>query len=126
MLFDDLCERIPHFDGLQLDHLFGGLDRADQALLLETVVDERLEELEGHLLRQAALMELELGADDDDGTAGVVDALAEQVLTEASVLALEGVGERLERASVRPLQHAAAAAVVEERVDRFLKHALLI
>ena len=126
MLFDDLFERIPHFDGLQLDHLFGGLDRTDQALLLETVVDERLEELESHLLRQTALVQLQLGADDDDGTAGVVDALAEEVLAEAALLALEGVGERLQRTVVRALEHAATAAVVEERVDRFLQHALLV
>ena len=126
MLFDDLFERIPHFGGLQLDHFLGGLDRADEALLLETVVDERLEQLERHLLRQAALMQLQLGADDDDRTAGVVDALAEEVLAEAALLALEGVGERLQRTVVRALQHAAAAAVVEERVDRFLQHALLV
>jgi hypothetical protein len=33
-------------------------------------------------------MQLELGTDDDDRTAGVVDALAEQILTEAALLAL--------------------------------------
>src|SRR5207244_5509558 len=93
---------------------------------LETVVDERLEQLEGHLLRQAALVQLQLGADDDDRTAGVVNTFTKQVLTEAALLALERVGERLERAVVRALQHAAAAAVVEERVDRFLQHALLV
>src|SRR4051812_16515189 len=85
MLFDDLIERVPHFDSLQLDELLGGLDRADQALLLELVVDEGLEELESHLLRQTALIELQLGADDDDGAAGVVDALAEEVLAEAAL-----------------------------------------
>src|SRR5207248_10896389 len=106
--------------------LFRGLDRADQAFLLETVVDERLEELEGHLLRQTALVQLQFGTDDDDGAAGVIDALAEEVLAEAALLALERVGERLERTIVRALQHAAAAAVVEERVDRFLQHALLV
>src|SRR6185436_20393539 len=97
MLFDDALERVPHFVGLQLDELLGGLDRADQALLLELVVDERLEELEGHLLRQTALIQFQLGADDDDGAAGVVDALAEKVLAEASLLALERVRERLQR-----------------------------
>ena len=61
--------------------------------LLEAVIDEGLEELERHLLGQAALVQLELGTDDDDGAAGVVDALAEQVLAEAALLALEGVRE---------------------------------
>src|SRR5213075_3009297 len=73
-----------------------------------------------------ALVQLQLGADHDDRTAGVVDALAEEVLAEAALLALEGVAERLQRTVVRALQHAAAATVVEERVDRFLQHALLV
>src|SRR6185436_6842474 len=126
MLLDDALERVPHFVGLQLDELLRGLDRADEALLLELVVDERLEQLERHLLRQTALVQAELRSDDDDRTAGVVDALAEEVLAEASLLALQSVAERLQRAVVRALEHAAAAAVVEERVDRFLEHALFI
>src|SRR6266550_5253905 len=71
-------------------------------------------------------MELELGADDDDRAAGVVDTLAEEVLAEAPLLAFQRVAERLQRAVVRALQHAAAAAVVEERVDRFLQHPLFV
>src|ERR1051326_2742079 len=126
MLFDDLIERVPHFVRLQLDELLRGLDRADEALLFELVVDERLEELERHLLRQTALIQFQFGSDNDDGAAGVVDALAEQVLTEASLLAFERVGERLQRTIVRALQHTAAAAVVEECIDRFLEHALFI
>ena len=62
---------------------------------------ERLEQLERHDLRQAALVQLELRADDDDRAAGVVDALAEQVLAEAALLALEHVGQRLQRAGCR-------------------------
>ena len=52
---------------------------------------ERLEQLQRHPLGQAALVQLELRADDDDRTAGVVDALAEQVLAEPALLALEHV-----------------------------------
>src|SRR5436190_10119617 len=126
MLLDDFLERVPDLGLLQLDHFLGGLDRADETLGLQAVVDERLEQLEGHFLGQTALMQLQLGADDDDRTAGIVDALAEEVLTEAALLAFEGVAERLERTVVGALQHAAAAAVVEERVDRFLQHALLV
>ena len=89
-------------------------------------VDEGLEQLQGHLLGQAALVQLQLGADHDDGAARVVHALAQQVLAEAALLALQGVGERLQRPVVGPAQHAAAAAVVEERVHRLLQHALLV
>ena len=93
---------------------------------LQLVEDERLEQLERHLLRQAALVQLQLRADHDDRAAGVVDALAEQVLAEAAALALDHVGERLERALVGAGHRLAAAAVVEQRVDGLLQHALLV
>jgi hypothetical protein len=69
------------------------LDGRDQPPFLELVVDERLEQLERHLLRQPALIQLQLGTNDDDRPAGIVDALAEQVLAEAPLLALERVGQ---------------------------------
>ena len=126
VLADHLFEDVPHLGTLLLDHLLRLLDGRDQLSLFELVVDERLEELERHLLRQAALMQLQLRSDDDDGTARVVNALAEQVLTEAALLALERVGQRLQRTVVRAAQHTATAAVVEQRINRFLKHALLV
>src|ERR1700722_8210298 len=100
VLLDDLFQDVPHLGTLLLDQLLGALDGGDEAALFELVVDERLEQLERHLLGQAALVQLELGADHDDRTARVVDALAEEVLTEAPLLALEHVGERLERTLV--------------------------
>ena len=126
VLLDDFLESVPHLVRRLLDELLGRLDRGRDPLLLEPVVDERLEELEGHLLRQAALVELELRPDDDDGAARVVDALAEEVLAEAARLALERVGQRLEGAVVRALEDAAAATVVEQGVDGLLEHALLV
>src|SRR5919201_635579 len=59
-------------------------------------------------------------------TAGVVDTLAEQVLTEPALLALEHVGQRLERTVAGPGDGPAAAAVVEQCVDGLLKHPLLV
>ena len=84
VLADHLVEDVPHLGTLLLHHLLGALDGGDEAALLELVVDEGLEELERHLLRQPALVEAELRADDDDRAARVVDALAEQVLAEAA------------------------------------------
>src|SRR4029078_3558198 len=75
---------------------------------------------------QAALVEVELGAGHDHGAARVVDALAEQVLAEPALLALEHVGERLQRAVARARDGPAAAAVVEQSVDGLLQHALLV
>ena len=119
--------RMSHTCGLlALDHALGLLDGARQALGVQPRVDERLEQLERHLLRQAALVQLQLGTDDDDRTARVVDALAEQVLAEAALLALQHVGERLQRTLVGAGDDAAAAAVVEQGVDGFLQHPLFV
>ncbi len=126
MVADDFLEDVPHDGFLELDHFLGLLDGGAVAGLLKAVIDEGLEELEGHLFRKAALVELELGADDYDGAAGVVDALAEKVLAEAALLALQRIGEGLERAVVGSAQDAATAAVIEQGVDRFLKHALFV
>jgi hypothetical protein len=126
VLADDLFEDVPNLGTLLLDHLLGALDGVDVPALFELVVDERLEELEGHLLGQAALVELQRRTDDDDRAARVVDALAEQVLTEPALLALQHVGEALQGALVGPGDRLAAAAVVEQGVDRFLQHAALV
>ena len=71
-------------------------------------------------------MQLQFRADDDDRTARIIDALAEQVLAEAALLAFEHVGQRLQRPLVGAGDDAAAAAIVEQRIDRFLQHALFV
>src|SRR5690242_13547630 len=48
--------------------------------------DERLKKLQGHLLWKSALIELQVRPDDDDGTAGVIDALSKEILPEAALL----------------------------------------
>ena len=63
------------------------------ALLDQALHDEGLEQLQRHILGQAALMELELRAYDDNGTAGIVHALAQQVLAEATLLTAKQVGQ---------------------------------
>ena len=126
VLVDHLFEDVPHLRVAALEHLLGRLDRVGQAVLLELADDERLVELQRDLLGQAALVQLELGADDDDRPGGVVHALAEQVLAEAALLALDHVGQRLQRAVAAAQHRTAAAAVVEQRVDRLLQHPLFV
>src|SRR5205085_10259664 len=116
MLADHLVEDVPDFLALLLDPLLRLLQGHGKALGVEARVDERLEQLERHLLRQAALMQLQLRPGYDDRAARIVDALAEQVLAEAALLALQHVAERLQRALVRTGDGAAATAVVEQSV----------
>src|SRR4029077_14409867 len=123
---DDVLEDVPNNRFLLFDHLLGLLNGGAVALRFELVVDERLEEFERHLLGQTALVEFQFRADHDDGTAGVVHALAEEVLAETPLLSLERVAEGLEGAVVGCAQDVTAAAVVKQRVDGFLKHALFV
>ena len=126
MALGDFFEHVPHFLRLALDHFLRAANGVDVAQFLEPADDERLEQNQRDFLRQTALVELEFGADDDDGTAGIIHALAEQILAEASALALEHVGQRLERAIARAGDGAAMTAVVEQRVHGFLQHALFV
>ena len=126
MLGDDLFENVPHDRARTLDHALGALDVLRVVEINQALHHERLEQLECHLLGQTALVQLELRADDDDRTARVVDALAEQVLAEAALLALEHVGQRLECTVARAGHRTTTTTVVEQCVDGLLEHALLV
>ena len=116
----------PDLVAATLDHTLGRFDVLGQLAVDQLLHDERLEQLERHDLGQTALMELEGGPDHDDRTARVVDPLAEQVLAEPALLALEHVRQRLERAVTGPGDRPAPTAVVEQGVDGLLEHALLV
>jgi len=126
VLANDFVEDVPDFLAFLLNPLLGLLQGHRQTLGIETRVDERLEQLERHLLGQTTLVQLEFRSGHDDRTARVVDALAEQVLAEAALLALEHVGQRLQRTLVGARDDAATAAVVEQGVNGFLQHALFV
>ena len=126
MVLNDLFENVPNHRILLLHQFFGLLDGGAVAALFQAMIDERLEQFERHLLGKTALVQLQFRTDHDDRAAGVIHALAEQVLAEAALLALQRIGERFQRAVVGAAQYTAAAAVVEQRVDRFLQHALFI
>src|SRR5450756_1498102 len=132
VLGDDLFEDIPDMavafavSARPLDHPLGTLDVLGVVEVDQPLHHERLEELQGHLLGQTTLVQLQLRTNHDDRTARVVDALAEEVLAEAALLALEHVGERLQRTVAGTRDRATTTAVVEERVHSLLQHALLV
>ncbi len=126
MVLDDVLEDVPDLRSHALDDALGALDVVGEALLDELAHDERLEQLERHLLGQPALVELELRADHDDRATRVVHALAEQVLAEPALLALEHVGQRLQAVVAGAGDRPAAPAVVDQRVAGFLEHPLLV
>src|SRR5260370_10037152 len=89
MFADNVFQDVPNDGFLLLDHFLGLLDGGAMALSFELVIDERLEELERHLLGQTALVELEFRADDDNGAAGPVHTLSAQVSAATACPSLE-------------------------------------
>src|SRR5436853_783577 len=87
-------KNVPHFGRLALNHLFRAAYRVDVPEIFQPTNDERLEKNECHLLRQPALIQLELRTDDNHRAARVSDAIAEQMLTEGPALAFEHVPQR--------------------------------
>ena len=126
MLANHFRENVPDLGVLALDHLFRLLDGRREPLGFESGVDERLEKLERHFLWQPDLVKLQLRTNHNDGATGIIDALAEKVLAEAPLLALEHVGERLERTLGGPDNGASTPAVIEQGIDGLLEHALLV
>src|SRR5690606_10739880 len=125
-LADDLLEHVPDLGTGALDGTLGRLDVLRVTEVDQTLDHERLEQLQSHLLGQTALVQLQLRTDDDDRTARVVHALAEQVLAEATLLALQHVAEGLQGAVAGTGDGATATAVVEQCVDGLLQHPLLV
>ncbi len=126
VVVDHLFEDVPNLRPHALDEALGALDIVGKPLLDELAHDERLEELERHFLRQATLVQLELRADHDHRAARIVHTLAQQVLAEAALLALEHVRQALELVVAGTSHRAAAPPVIDQRVAGFLQHALLV
>ena len=88
-ILDDLLQHFPNFGAVALDQAAGTLYICGIIVQHQTGNYEWAEQFQRHALGQTALVELQVRADDDDGAARIVDALAEQVATEATLLALE-------------------------------------
>ena len=125
-ILDDVVQSVPDLGLALVDHLLGGLDVVGQAVGNQLLHDEGPEQLNGHFLGHAALVELQFRADHDNGTAGVVNTLAQQILTEPALLALEHVGQGLQCPVVGTGDGTAPAAVVDQSVHSLLEHPLFV
>ena len=126
MLGDDLFEHAPHFGVAAVHETLGALHVLGIVEVDKALDDERLEQLEGHRLRQTALVHAQGRTDHDHGTAGIIHTLTEQVLTETTLLTLEHVAQGLQRTVGGAGDRAATTTVVEQGIDGFLQHALLV
>src|SRR3990172_6864179 len=92
-VLDNILEDIPDLRLDTLHHSLGTLDVVRQTPLYQAAHDEGLEELQGHPLRQAALVQLQFRPHDNHRPPAVVHPLAQKVLAETSLLTLEHVRE---------------------------------
>jgi hypothetical protein len=123
---DDAFERFPHFGAVAFDQAAGALHVGGVVILHKPRDHERTIQFKRHALGQTALIQFELRTHHDHGTTGIVHALAEQVAAEATLLAFEHVAQRFEFAASAAGEGFAALAVVNEAVNGFLQHALLV
>ena len=126
MLLDHFLKHIPHLRLESLDHLFCVLYIMSCTVRHKLFHNKRLEQLDRHLFRKTALIDLQLRSHDDNGTSGIVDTFSEQVLTETSGLSFQHVGQGFQSSVSRSCHRTAAASVIDQRVDSFLEHTLLV
>ena len=126
MVFHNIFQDLKYHCITLVDEAFGALHRLDNLTVLQLADDKRLEQFNRHLLGQAALIEPQLGPHHHHRTAGIVNALAQQVQAETALLAAEHIGERLQRTIAVAAYRRGAFGIVKQRIHRFLKHALLI
>ncbi len=126
VLANHFVQNVPHHGLFTLYHFLGGFDGRGQAAQLQLAEDERLEQLQGHLLGKTTLVQFQGRAHNDHRTTGVVHTLTEQVLTEPALLTLDHVGQGFQRALVGAGDGAAATTVIQQGIHGFLEHALFV
>ena len=123
---DNFSENVPNLWQLALNHLFGSFDGGSKTTHFQLAENERLEQLESHLLRQTTLVQTQGRTYGNYRTTRVVNTLTEQVLTETTLLTLDHVSQGFQRTLVGTCDSTTATAVVEQGVDRFLQHTLFV
>ena len=126
VFFDHLFEDVPNHGCARFDFFLGSLDGGRNTHSFQARKDERLEQLQSHQFRQAALVQLERWTHRNHGTTGVIHALAQQVLAETTRLTLDHVGQGLQSTLVGTRHGLAATAIVQQAVHGFLQHALFV
>ena len=126
MLLDHFFQNIPYFRLETFYHLLSVLDIVSGPVLHQLLHNERLEQLDGHLFGQTALIDLQLRSYYDNGTSGIVHTFSQKVLTEPSGFSFQHIGKRLKGTVSGACYRTASAAVVDQGVHRFLQHSLFI
>ena len=126
VLFNNIFQHVPNLRLETLYHFLGRFDIVGQSAGNQFFHNERFEQLNGHFLRQTTLINLQLRTYNDNRTAGIVNTFSEKVLTETSLLTFQHIGKGFQRTISRSGNRTAAAAIINQGVNRLLKHTFFI
>ena len=91
VFFDHIIKGVKDLRLFSFDHFFCALDCGNKSLFIQLVIDERLEELQGHFFREPALMQTKIRAHNNDRSSGIVHTFSKEILSESSLFAFEYV-----------------------------------
>ncbi len=126
MLADYFLQNIPNLGFHPLYHPLGAFDIMGKSLVHKPFHHKGLKQFNGHFLRQAALMHLQLRPHHDHASSRIIHALAQQILAKATLFAFQQIAERFQRPVAGTCHRPAASAVIDQRVHCFLQHAFFV
>ena len=126
MAFHHVFQDVPDNGIPAVHNLLGALYGFDDAALDELADHKRLVKLGRHEFGKTALVHVEFRTHDDNRTGGIVHTLTQEVLAEAALLTLQGVGQGLEGTVALALDGRTLLGIVEQAVHRFLQHTFFV
>ena len=93
MLFDHIFQHIPYLRIQPFHQLLRILDVLRNSSRHQFLHHEGFEQLDRHLLRQTALINLQFRSNYDNASSGIVNTLTQQVLTETSGFTFQHIGK---------------------------------
>ena len=126
MLLNNILQHIPNLHLKPLHHLLGVLNVVGSSVGHQLFHNKRLKQLNRHLLRKTALINLKLRTYYDNGTSGIIYTLAQKILTETALFSFQHIGQGFQGAVARSRNRTPSPSVVYKGIHSLLKHALLI
>ena len=96
------------------------------SVLNKLLHNERLEQLDRHLLRKTALIDLKFRSNDDNRASGIVNSFTEKVLTETSGFTFQHIGQRFQSTVTRSGYRSSSSTVIDQGIYCLLQHTLLV
>ena len=126
MFFDNVLENVPYLRLELLHHFLCIFNVVRGTVCNKLFHNKRLEQLDSHLFRKTALINLQLRSYDDNRTSGVVNSFTQKVLTETSGFTFQHIGKGFQSSVSRTGNRASAASVVNKSIYCFLQHTFLV